>query len=112
MRSRFTNQSGDEALFDGEIQHSLHRIVHRTLHLDLQMSAGFGTTSPQKGSNPGALNPVGSATTSAYNVGQGMVTGDSEALGDSASNAFNEMAFSIEKVTVTAKSRALKASTV
>ena len=38
-----------------------------------------------------------------------MVTGDSEALGDSASNAFQEMAFSIEKVTVTAKSRALKA---
>jgi len=36
-----------------------------------------------------------------------MPTGDAEALGDGA--AFNEMAFSIEKVTVTAKSRALKA---
>ena len=30
-------------------------------------------------------------------------------MGDATSNAFNEMAFSIEKVTVTAKSRALKA---
>ena len=38
-----------------------------------------------------------------------MTTGNSEALGDGASNQFQEMAFSIEKVTVTAKSRALKA---
>ena len=38
-----------------------------------------------------------------------MQTGDSEALGDAAGNQFNQMAFSIEKVTVTAKSRALKA---
>ena len=37
-----------------------------------------------------------------------MTTGDSEDLGTSG-DAFNEMAFSIEKVTVTAKSRALKA---
>ena len=43
------------------------------------------------------------------NVGQGMRTDSSEALGDAAGNNFNEMAFSIEKVTVTAKSRALKA---
>jgi hypothetical protein len=43
-----------------------------------------------------------------YNVSTGMNTGDSEGLGD-AGSAFNEMAFSIEKVTVTAKSRALKA---
>ena len=38
-----------------------------------------------------------------------MVTGDSENLGNGTGNQFNEMAFSIEKVTVTAKSRALKA---
>jgi hypothetical protein len=45
-----------------------------------------------------------------YNVGQGMETGDAEALGESGTNEdFNQMAFSIEKVTVTAKSRALKA---
>jgi len=37
-----------------------------------------------------------------------MRTDDSEAMGESGS-AFNQMAFSIEKVTVTAKSRALKA---
>ena len=37
-----------------------------------------------------------------------MTTTTGEALGDSASNAFAEMAFSIDKVTVTAKTRALK----
>ena len=44
-----------------------------------------------------------------YNVGQGIVTGDAENLGSGANDHFNQMAFSIEKVTVTAKSRALKA---
>ena len=44
-----------------------------------------------------------------YTRGQGMTTAAAEALGDSGSNAFAEMAFSIEKTTVTARSRALKA---
>ena len=35
--------------------------------------AGMGTTS-QSGTNPSVLNPVGSATSTAYNVGQGMRT--------------------------------------
>ena len=39
----------------------------------------------------------------------GMGTDSAEALGDSASNAFEQMGFTIEKATVTAKSRALKA---
>ena len=38
-----------------------------------------------------------------------MTTAAAEAKGDSAGNSFAEMAFSIEKQTVTAKSRALKA---
>jgi len=110
MRSRFTNQSGDEALFDEpDTTFSAQNSSQNLTSGFTDVAAGFGTTSPQKGTNPGALNPVGSAVTASYNVGQGMETGASEALGDSASNAFNEMAFSIEKVTVTAKSRALKA---
>ena len=58
----------------------------------------------QAGSNPGLLNDSGT-----YNTSDGMPTAEAEALGDAASNAFAEMNFSIEKVTVTAKSRALKA---
>ena len=38
-----------------------------------------------------------------------MTTAAAEALGDASTNAFAEMAFSIDKVTVTARSRALKA---
>ena len=71
------------------------------------VTTGLGTTA-QSGSNPGALNPSTNATQVAYDVGQGMRTDDAESLGTT-DKAFNEMAFSIEKVTVTAKSRALKA---
>jgi hypothetical protein len=71
-------------------------------------NVGMGTTT-QSGSNPSVLNPVGTGSSLGYNVGQGMVTGDAENLDGSANDAFNQMAFSIEKVTVTAKSRALKA---
>ena len=71
------------------------------------VTTGLGTTA-QSGTNPGALNPSTNATQVAYDVGQGMRTDDAEDLGES-SKTFNEMAFSIEKVTVTAKSRALKA---
>jgi hypothetical protein len=67
-------------------------------------SVGFGTT--QVGTNPGLLNPDGQL---AYTTGQGMQTADSEALGQSGGPQFNEMNFSIEKVLVEAKSRALKA---
>jgi len=46
----------------------------------------------------------------ATDTGAGMSTASAEALGDvEASNGFAQMAFSIEKATVTAKSRALKA---
>ena len=70
-------------------------------------ATGLGTTA-QSGTNPGALNPSSNAKQVAYDVGQGMRTDDAEGLGVG-DNQFNEMAFSIEKVTVTAKSRALKA---
>ena len=45
--------------------------------------------------------------TNLANIGMG--TDSAEALGDSSSNAFEQMGFTIEKATVTAKSRALKA---
>ena len=44
-----------------------------------------------------------------FTTGTGMTTTAAEALGDSTGNGFNQMAFSIEKATVTARSRALKA---
>ena len=44
-----------------------------------------------------------------WTYGTGMTTAQAEALGDAANNHFAEMAFSIDKTSVTAKSRALKA---
>jgi len=109
MRSRYNNQSGTEAFFDEvDTAFSGQDDGFNLTGGFSDVNAGLGTTS-QSGTNPGILNPVGSATSTAYDVGQGMATGDAEALGDAAGNQFNQMAFSIEKVTVTAKSRALKA---
>ena len=71
-------------------------------------AVGFGTTN-QIGTNPSVLNPTANATATNYNVGQGMETDAAEKLGGTDEQQFNQMAFSIEKVTVTARSRALKA---
>ena len=95
MRAKFQSQDGAEALMD-------------------EADTGFGNDNSagdlggdnQSGTNPSVLNdsPAG-----AYTAGEGMTTAQGEALGDSADNGFAEMAFSIEKTTVTATTRALKA---
>jgi hypothetical protein len=109
MRSRYKDQSGSETFFDEvDTAFSGQSSGNNLTGGISEVNTGLGTTS-QSGTNPAVLNPTSSADKTAYNVGQGMVTGDSEALGDAAGNMFNQMAFSIEKVTVTAKSRALKA---
>ena len=108
MRSRYSSQSGDETFYD-EVDSAFSGQNAGLGATDFSdAAAGMGTTS-QSGSNPAVLNPTGSATETDYNVGQGMNTGTAEALGSAGSTQFNQMAFSIEKVTVTAKSRALKA---
>jgi len=86
MKSTYSTQGGTEALFN---------------EADTDFS-GVGTHA--------GSNPVDGTHTS----GTGAATADGEALGDGAvsmgnSGQFNEMAFSIEKTTVTAKTRALKA---
>ena len=109
MRSRFTSQSGSEAFYN-EVDTTFSGNDSNSDETAgfTDTPAGFGSAS-QQGSNPAILNPVGTAATPGYNVGQGLVTGDAENLGSGANDHFNQMAFSIEKVTVTAKSRALKA---
>jgi hypothetical protein len=110
MRSRYTNQSGTEALFNEvDTSFSGENAGQNLTGSFTDGVAGFGTTSNPAGTNPGLLNPVGTAGTASYATGQGMNTGDAENLDGSGASAFNQMAFSIEKVTVTAKSRALKA---
>ena len=106
MRSKYQSQTGDETFYNEVDSAFSGQNANRDLTAGMTDAAvGLGTTA-QSGSDPSALDGTGT-----YNVGQGMSTGNAEALGDGTGtdNNFAEMAFSIEKVTVTAKSRALKA---
>ena len=96
MRSVYTSMDGAEALVD-----------EANTGISNDDAAGNLTSSAMTGSNPAILNDSPSAGT--YLSPTGMTTAQGEALGDSSTNAFAEMAFSIEKSTVTAVSRALKA---
>ena len=109
MRSRYTNQSGTEAFYnEPDTTFSGQDAGFDESAGFADAAAGIGSTI-QNGTNPAVLNPVGSATSSDYTVGGGMRKDSAESLDGTGSDAFNQMAFSIEKVTVTAKSRALKA---
>jgi hypothetical protein len=88
MRSRYSSQTGPEAFFPGEADTAFAG----------QQSGMTGYTA-QQGTDPFLT----------YTTGNGMTTAQAEALGDGVGFAFNEMAISIDKVTVTAVSRALKA---
>ena len=110
MRSRYSTMTGTETFYD-EVDTAFSGQPGGGGKLTAgwtQAAVGMGTTS-QSGGNPAVLNPTSTADEKGYNVGQGMRTDKAEALGDGTTNEFNQMAFSIEKVTVTAKSRALKA---
>ena len=106
MRSRYKTQSGSETFYNEvDSAFSGQDSAFNNTNGWTNGTVGMGTTA-QAGSNPSILDST-NANQQAYNVGQGMRTDDAESLGES--EQFNQMAFSIEKVTVTAKSRALKA---
>jgi hypothetical protein len=78
------------------------------------LGAVGNTTLGNSGGNWGGIYGVNTAVTvsgnsATYNFGGGATTAQAEALGSTSNADFNQMAFSIDKVTVTAKSRALKA---
>ena len=79
MRSRYKTQGGTEALFD-------------------EANTAFPSTAQsQTGASPADLSGG-----TEYTRGTGFTTAEAEALGDGSGQGFQEMAFSIEKVTVTA----------
>jgi len=97
MRSQYTNTSGAEAFFD---------------EADAQFSGTLGaTTTPTTEKNPGLINDAtgGGTTEGNYDLASSkLTTSNLEAAGDSGSE-FNEMAFSIDRIAVEAKGRALRA---
>lgn len=106
MRSRYTNQTGAEALY-------------QEADTGFGGSGSTGTTADgvydtSTFNNAAGVDPFETASgptkpNGAYYGGRGYPTVNGEALGDSANNPFPQMAFSIEKTTVEAKTRALKA---
>lgn len=93
MKSRYTSKTGTEALFN---------------EADTQFSGNAaGGSTAHAGTSPVATGFPPTAT--GYTTGRPMTTGAAEALGDGVGPDFNQMAFSIEKISVEAKSRALKA---
>jgi hypothetical protein len=106
MRPQYAAQGGDEALYNEALTSfsasSNNSVGAANINPGRDQAAGAGTV--QTGADPTAR-----ASGSGYTVTPGMSTSTAEALGDAAGNHFSEMAFSIEKVAVTAVSRALKA---
>ena len=104
MKSRFSSQGGTEALFN-----------EPDSGFSNDDAAGDLNSTAMTGTNPAVLNDASPGTyitggaDYGSTTGGGMTTAEAEALGDASANSFAEMAFSIEKSTVTAKSRALKA---
>ena len=99
MRAKYSTQGGTEALFNE---------ANSAFTAD-----NSGGTLGNSYTDPANTNPVSAdalAANNVFGVGYGMTTAEAEALGDgTANNEFAEMAFAIDKVTVTARSRALKA---
>lgn len=94
LRARYGSQTGSEALFN-------------EANTTYTGTNAAGSTS---GAYSGQVAHVGtSPVEGSYTTGGTMTTAAAEALGDAAGNAFPEMSFSIEKISVTAGSRALKA---
>ena len=106
MRSRYGSQSGDEAFYNEANTGHASR---------LGSNSAFGATGASGATAVGAntvsagLYASNNAGNTTYNTTAGLILGTAEALGSNSTAIFPEMAFSIEKVTVSAKTRALKA---
>ena len=95
MKARYTSQVGPEALYNEA----------NTFFAAQKQNA---TTGAQVATQVGS-DVIKAMSASVYSASGGMTTAAAEALGDSNADSFAQMAFSIEKATVTARSRALKA---
>jgi hypothetical protein len=103
MKSKYSTQAGTEALFDeaNTAFSGLASVTQEAGPSGLESAADDGDGSLATGETSGEI---------VSDYAGGLSTAASEALGTGGSGgSFGEMAFSIEKATVTAKSRALKA---
>jgi hypothetical protein len=108
MRSRYESQTGTETFYNEVNTGFSARGGSNTGFAGAGYGAAtdLGGAASNIGTAPSASNNAGNDT---YNFAGGVVTSLAEALGSNATAVFPQMAFSIEKVSVEAKSRALKA---
>jgi hypothetical protein len=113
MKSKYGAQNGTEALFNEADTAFSATNANGDGGKDLGSSASAaGSQGPDSSSlvNGGTDTTPNDDVNDAFNMVGGMTTAEAEALGTTpGTNDFNEMAFSIEKTTVTARTRALKA---
>jgi hypothetical protein len=113
MRSRYSNQDGSSGFANGGNMdnETFYNEVNTAFTGQGGLTGRNANTFGEgfKGTFPGATNTSPLTATNTYNTGKGMSTAAGEALGVDSGNVFPQMAFSIEKVTVTAVTRALKA---
>ena len=114
MRSRYSNQTGSETFYN-EVNTGFGSFGGANSSANVAGAYAANGTSP--GGNTGNIGTLpGNTTTtsnlagnSVYNYAGGMGTGFGEGLGANTIAIFPQMAFSIEKVAVTAHTRALQA---
>jgi len=108
MRSKYNNQANGGAGYAGvQANETFYNEVNTAFSSVTAGNSTFGQGF--SGTIPGQTNTTPLVNTATYNTGFGMSTAQAEALGTYQNTDFAQMAFSIEKVTVTAQSRALKA---
>jgi len=96
MRSRYTSRTGTEAFYnEADSAFSGQDAGFDNTGGMANATVGLGTT-VQSGTNPSVLNPTATATSTDYNVGEGMATGDAESLDGTGNSAFNQMAYSLK----------------
>ena len=110
MKSKYTGKAGQEALFD-EASTNYGGLTSGVT------TEGFGeyTAAGDEAAGTGTddfgvddVSPLAGSTLTGL-PGDGFSTAEAEALGGAADDHFNEMAFNIDRTSVTAKTRALKA---
>lgn len=95
LRSRYNNQTGDEAFYNEALTH--------------WTGTAKGNTSHASANSQYAAHSGNSPVSGTYTTGGGFSTDFAEKLGMDEGHQWQEMAFSVEKMSVIAKSRALKA---
>lgn len=96
LRSRYSTQDGVEALFN-------------EANSTFSAAAAGNTAAAVAANNQVGTSPTALSGGSEYTAASAMSTATGEALGDGTGNHIPEMAFSVEQISVTAKTRKLKA---